>query len=88
MRVIVTGSPNFRRYLYSLSTDDEIKKKLEKMLDVLESNPVAGEQIQRSLWPKDHKKAGFDNLFRYEIDNSMRATYTIRRIGSWFLPAC
>lgn len=52
------------------------------MIDELEINPGAGEQLQRKLWPKDYTKQGFENVFRFEIDKSMRATYTVRRIDN------
>lgn len=81
----VTGEPKFARFLASLSTDDHVRKKLDKMLDTLKINPDAGEQVQRNLWPDDYKKAGFRNVFRYEVDDSMRATYTIRRSGDLHL---
>lgn len=78
----VTGELSFSKFLASLPEDDPVRKKLDKMLDKLKSNPDAGDQIQRGLWPDDYKKAGFRNIFRYEVDDSMRATYTIRHIGS------
>ena len=80
MGVVVTGSEEFKRYLHALPLGDEVRKKLEKMIDALEINPGAGEQIQRGLWPRDYRKQSFDNVFRYEVDDSMRATYTVRRI--------
>ena len=52
------------------------------MLDTLQLNPNAGDQLARRLWPKDYKKQGFESVFRYEIDNAMRATYTVRRLDN------
>ena len=52
------------------------------MLDTLKLDPTAGDQIKRNQWPKEYKRQGFDNVFRYEIDDSMRATYTIRRLDN------
>jgi hypothetical protein len=77
----VTGNPSFSNFFYSLPPNDEVKKKLDKMLDTLKINPVVGDQIQKNLWPKDYKKKGFGNVFRYEVDDSMRATYTISIVG-------
>ena len=51
------------------------------MLERLRARPDAGDQIQRNLWPDDYRKAGFRNVFRYAIDDSMRATYTIKAVG-------
>jgi Txe/YoeB family toxin of Txe-Axe toxin-antitoxin module len=65
-----------------LPPNNEIRKKIEKMIDELETNPAAGEQLQKRLWPKDYTRQGLENVFRFEIDKSMRATYTVRRIDN------
>ena len=50
------------------------------MLDTLKERVDAGDYIPRSLWPKHPAYEDLSNLFRYEIDRSMRASYTIRMI--------
>ncbi len=52
------------------------------MLDTLKERVDAGDYIPRSLWPKHPAYEDLSNLFRYEIDRSMRASYTIRREGN------
>jgi hypothetical protein len=59
----------------------ETKDKVERMLDTLKEKVDAGDYVPRSLWPKDTAYLGIRNLFRYEIDRSMRASYTLRRDG-------
>ena len=81
----VTGRPSFVRFFSSLSPNDEVRKKLDKMLDALKLNPSAGDQVQRNLWPADYERAGFRNIFRYEVDDSMRATYTIKPVSKLHL---
>ena len=61
--------------------EGEIRKKVEGMLDTLKERVDAGDHIPRSLWPKNPAYQDIRNLFRYEIDHSMRAAYTIRRDG-------
>jgi hypothetical protein len=59
----------------------ETRKKVEGMLDTLKERPDAGDYVPRSLWPRDPAYGDIVNLFRYEIDRSMRASYTIGRAG-------
>lgn len=59
----------------------ETKKKIERMFDTLKERPDSGDHVPRHLWPGVKSYEGINNLFRYEIDRSMRATYTIRRDG-------
>jgi len=55
------------------------RKKIEAMLDTLKERPDAGDHVPRHLWPKSAQYQGINNLFRYEIDRGMRASYTIRK---------
>lgn len=79
--ISVTGDPNFSSFFQSLPSNNEIRKKLDRMLERLKVQPDEGDQIKKSLWPEDYKAMGLRCLFRYEIDDSMRATYTIRSAG-------
>ncbi|MDE1854058.1 MAG: hypothetical protein KGI38_10005 [Thaumarchaeota archaeon] len=58
-----------------------IRKKVDAMLDTLQEKPDAGDHVQRSLWPKTGAYQGINNLWRYEIDNEMRASYTLMKEG-------
>ena len=51
------------------------------MLDTLKERADAGDYIPRPLWPKHPAYLDVKNLFRYEIDKGMRASYTIGRDG-------
>ncbi len=55
------------------------------MLDTLKERVDAGDHIRRSLWPKILAYQGVNNLWRYDIDRDMRATYTIKREGNKFI---
>ncbi len=59
----------------------ETRKKVEGMLDTLKERVDAGDYVPRSLWPKHPAYEDLSNLFRYEIDRAMRASYTVRREG-------
>jgi hypothetical protein len=59
--------------------EGEIQRKVDGMLDTLKERPDAGDHVPRSLWPKHPAYSGLSNLFRYEIDRAMRASYTIMR---------
>ncbi len=59
----------------------ETRKKVDGMLDMLKERPDAGDHIPRSLWPRHSAYADLTNLFRYEIDRALRASYTIGRDG-------
>src|SRR5487761_993966 len=57
----------------------EMRNKIEAMLDTLKERPDSGDHVPRYLWPRKRTYEGINNLFRYEIDRTMRASYTIRR---------
>ncbi len=64
--------------------EGERNKKIKSMKSVLEERKDAGDHVPRGLWPRDKAYDGITNLYRYEIDREMRATYTIGRIdGKW-----
>jgi len=56
----------------------EIRKKVDSMLDTLRERWDAGDHIRRSMWPRQQAYSGITNLWRYDLDREMRATYTIR----------
>jgi len=61
--------------------EGEIRKKVQGMLETLKERVDAGDYIPRSLWPRHPAYQDIVNLFRYEIDRAMRASYTVRRDG-------
>jgi hypothetical protein len=61
--------------------EGEIRKKMEGMLDTLKERVAVGDYVPRSLWPNNPAYHDIRNLFRYEIDRAMRATYTLKREG-------
>ncbi len=63
----------------------EAKAKVDAMLDTLKERPDAGDHVRRSLWPRSLSYQGINNLWRFDIDGKMRATYTIKREGDKFL---
>lgn len=62
----------------------ETRKKIEDMLGTLKERIVAGNYIPRNLWPKNPAYEDIRNLFRYEINRAMRASYTIKRVGDQY----
>ena len=61
--------------------EGETRKKVEGMLDTLKERVDVGNYVPRSLWPNNPAYHDIRNLFRYEIDRAMRATYTLKREG-------
>src|SRR5216684_3719995 len=56
--------------------EGKMRKKVEGMLDTLKERVDVGNYVPRSLWPNNPAYHDIRNLFRYEIDRAMRATYT------------
>lgn len=62
----------------SLSAASPLKKSIDAALDQLKENPVAGDKIQKNLWPKKYvKEHKINNLFRYPLVEGYRLIYTI-----------
>ncbi len=51
------------------------------MLDTLKERADAGDYVPRHLWPRHPAYREITNLFGFEIDREMRASYTIGREG-------
>ncbi len=52
---------------------------LERAFDDLKKDPFCGVKIPKKLWPKDYvKKYAIDNLWKYNLPNSWRVTYTVK----------
>jgi hypothetical protein len=64
--------------LYPLPKKDLLRKSIDAALDTLKDNPLAGDKVQKSLWPKKYvKQYKINNLFRYPLAEGYRLTYTI-----------
>lgn len=75
-RVIIEGPLELQAYLDS-PEDEDLRARIRKMFQVLQSNPVAGEHVRRKLWPEKYVRQGINNLFRYRIGDQSRVAYTI-----------
>ena len=52
---------------------------LNRAFDDLKQNPFCGIKIPKRLWPKEYiKKYGIDNLWKYDLPDGWRSSYTIR----------
>lgn len=76
--IIVSGSVEFTRFYKSLGKTDPLKSQLDEAMDLLKKDPVIGNRIQTSLWPKKYvKKYGINILYRYRVGSNWRIIYTV-----------
>lgn len=76
--ISVRGIPEFVEACASLGQNSVLKKSIDAALDKLKEDPLAGDRIQKKLWPKKYVKAySINNLFRYGLAEGYRLTYTI-----------
>ncbi|MDG6967592.1 MAG: hypothetical protein JRN03_07710 [Nitrososphaerota archaeon] len=75
-RVIINGPAELQAYLDSPG-DEELKKQIREMLQILRANPAAGEHVKKRLWPDRYARQRINNLFRYRIGDQVRFAYTI-----------
>lgn len=76
-RITVNGRPEFAAFFANLR-DQELKRRIDEVLDTLKERPEAGDLVQHALWPQEYKKLELDNLFRIEVGRSQRMTYSLR----------
>ncbi len=50
---------------------------IHDMTAVLKENMLAGERVPKDRIPEKYLAMGFNNIYRYKITKSVRATYTI-----------
>ncbi len=61
------------------SVHRSILRSIERVKGWLRDNPLAGEQVQKSLIPQDYiHKYGVTNLWRIDLSNYWRLIYTIQ----------
>lgn len=55
--------------------DAQLLKSIYRALDLLKSNPFAGDNVPHNLWPKEF--SDFPNLFRMELSQFWRILYYV-----------
>lgn len=61
------------------SVHQSILRSINRVKGLLKFNPFAGEQVKKSQIPKEYiKKYDITNLWRIELSNFWRLTYTIK----------
>lgn len=75
-KVIVNGPLELRTYLDSPGEED-VKRQIRDMFEILRGDPAAGEHVRKKLWPDKYVRQGINNLFRYRIGAQLRFAYTI-----------
>lgn len=55
-----------------------ILRSIERIKEILKTNPFYGDSIPKELIPKDFKDFEIDNLYRAELSNYWRMLYTIK----------
>ncbi len=77
-RIGVYGSKDFVKFYNTLEFTNELKRHIEQAVDLLADNPIAGNRIEKHLWPKKYiRKYGINNLFRYQLPSGYRMIYTL-----------
>ena len=62
----------------SSSINQTLLRSINRSIEILKENPFAGNQIPRSLIPKEYvKKYGVNNVWRVELADRWRMIYTI-----------
>ncbi len=78
----VSGSKEFETLYRNLSSEDELKRRIDEAMDSLKEEPDIGNKIEKRLWPKEYvKKYGINNLYRYSLGSNWRMIYTIVSYG-------
>lgn len=74
----VTGSDDFSPFFKSLPESDPFKQELKEAIKTLKENCTCGDKIEHAKWPGYYiEKYGINNLWRYELQEGKRLTYTI-----------
>ena len=60
--------------------EPELYKAIARALEKIECDCTAGISVPRYLWPKEYvKKYHIDNLWKYDLPNGWRMTYTVSK---------
>jgi len=77
-KISVRGSKDFVQFYQSLPPANELKQVIDNAMDLLKTNPLAGNRIEKKLWPRQYKrKYAITNLYRYRLSSNYRMIYTI-----------
>ena len=61
-----------------LDNENPLKVAINKCIDALKENMLAGEQIRKGQIPRYYiRRFGVTNLYRFRLDRARRASYTI-----------
>lgn len=62
----------------NLEPQGQLKKDIDQAMNVLKTNPLKGNKVEKQLWPKKYIKAyDISNLFRYPLRDGYRIMYTL-----------
>lgn len=65
-------------YYGTLPKSSKLYREIDNALDLLKEDPLCGNRIQHSKWPKCYVKAfNIQTLFRFELREGKRLIYTI-----------
>ncbi len=56
-------------------SDVQLLNSIHRSIDILKTNPFAGDNVQRNLWPKEFDS--LPNLFRMELSQFWRMLYYV-----------
>ena len=74
----VVGTVEFRRFFEKIPRTEPRRKELVSAFKILKENCLSGNKIPHKLWPQVYiKKYGIKNLWRFEMKQGCRMTYTI-----------
>src|SRR4051794_14844708 len=76
MRVTVRMHTEFDKVFNRLKEGDHLKNKIHEAAGFMMNDDNRGDKIRKELWPRQLKKIGITNLWRYAINNH-RLIYTI-----------
>ncbi len=74
----VNAVPEIANLISGLQSDNYFKLKIEKALDKLKENAIAGKQIEKNRIPSFYiNRYHVTNIFVLRLDNSRRLIYTL-----------
>jgi Txe/YoeB family toxin of Txe-Axe toxin-antitoxin module len=79
---VAFGEESIRKAFLELKSgrfeEKELADHIEKAIDRLKEDPLAGVKIPRKLWPVDYiRRFGIDNLRKYNLPDGWRLMYTL-----------
>ena len=55
----------------------QLQEFIRRAIECLTENAECGTKVPKKLWPKQYKKYGITNLWKYDLPGSWRLVYTI-----------